>query len=47
MFFSGQARSASSLVPSAEGMRRSWYALYVLLGFAWYRLRLGERRQAN
>jgi uncharacterized SAM-binding protein YcdF (DUF218 family) len=47
MFFSGQARSASSLVPSAEGMRRSWYALYELLGFAWYRLRLGERRQAN
>ncbi|MFC5547713.1 YdcF family protein [Massilia aerilata] len=41
MFFGCQARSASSLVPSAEGMRRSWYALYELLGFAWYRLRLG------
>jgi hypothetical protein len=41
MFFSHQSRSASALVPSAEGMRRSWYALYELLGFAWYRLRLG------
>jgi uncharacterized SAM-binding protein YcdF (DUF218 family) len=41
MFFGEQARSAASLVPSAEGMRRSWYALYELLGYAWYRLRLG------
>jgi uncharacterized SAM-binding protein YcdF (DUF218 family) len=39
MFFSSQARSAASWVPSAEGMRRSWYAMYELLGFAWYRLR--------
>lgn len=41
MFFSRQARSSSALVPSAEGMRRSWYALYELLGYAWYCVRLG------
>lgn len=41
MFFSGQARSIHAWVPSAEGMRRSWYALYELLGSAWYRLRFG------
>jgi uncharacterized SAM-binding protein YcdF (DUF218 family) len=39
MFFSGQARTPGALVPSAEGMRRSWYAAYELLGIAWYRLR--------
>jgi uncharacterized SAM-binding protein YcdF (DUF218 family) len=47
MFFGHQARSASSLMPSAEGMRRSWYALYELLGFAWYRMRLGGRKGAS
>jgi hypothetical protein len=26
-------------MPSAEGMRRSWYAIYELLGIAWYRMR--------
>jgi hypothetical protein len=26
-------------LPSAEGMRRSWYATYELLGLAWYRIR--------
>jgi len=26
-------------LPSAEGMRRSWYAVYELLGNAWYRVR--------
>jgi uncharacterized SAM-binding protein YcdF (DUF218 family) len=41
MFFSGQARSIAAFVPSAEGMRRSWYALYELIGLAWYRVRLG------
>lgn len=39
MFFSHQALWAGSWVPSAEGMRRSWYGVYELLGLAWYRLR--------
>jgi uncharacterized SAM-binding protein YcdF (DUF218 family) len=39
LFFGGQARSPGAWVPSAEGMRRSWYAMYELLGIAWYRLR--------
>jgi len=41
MFFGDQARSSSAFVPSAEGMRRSWYALYELIGLAWYRVRVG------
>jgi uncharacterized SAM-binding protein YcdF (DUF218 family) len=43
MFFGDQARSAGAWVPSAEGMRRSWYAMYELLGIAWYRLRYADR----
>jgi uncharacterized SAM-binding protein YcdF (DUF218 family) len=39
LFFGTQARSTGAWVPSAEGMRRSWYAMYELLGIAWYRLR--------
>jgi uncharacterized SAM-binding protein YcdF (DUF218 family) len=39
MFFSEQSLSFEAWVPSAEGMRRSWYAVYELLGIAWYRLR--------
>lgn len=41
MFFGDQARSIDAWVPSAEGMRRSWYALYELVGLAWYRVRVG------
>jgi uncharacterized SAM-binding protein YcdF (DUF218 family) len=41
VFFSRQPQRLSAWVPSAEGMRRSWYALYELLGMAWYRLRFG------
>lgn len=41
MFFSGQARSIHAWVPSAEGLRRSWYASYELIGLVWYRLRAG------
>jgi uncharacterized SAM-binding protein YcdF (DUF218 family) len=42
MFFSNdRPHNASDLVPSAEGMRRSWYAIYELLGIAWYRMRFG------
>ena len=39
MFFSREPLSAHAFIPSAEGMRRSWYASYELLGIAWYRLR--------
>jgi len=39
MFFSDNPQWFTGLLPSAEGMRRSWYAAYELLGIAWYRLR--------
>jgi len=39
MFFSHESASLGSWLPSAEGMRRSWYAIYELLGMAWYGLR--------
>jgi len=39
IFFSRQSLSLSSWVPSAEGMRRSWYAIYELIGLAWYKIR--------
>lgn len=42
MFFSDQARGLRAWLPSAEGMRRSWYAVYELLGIGWYRLRFGQ-----
>jgi len=41
VFFSNQRQSLAAWVPSAEGMRRSWYAVYELLGIAWYRVRAG------
>ena len=41
IFFSHQRQPLGAWVPSAEGMRRSWYAIYELLGIAWYRLRSG------
>lgn len=39
MFFRDQALGAGAWLPSAEGMRRSWYAIYEWIGIAWYRLR--------
>jgi uncharacterized SAM-binding protein YcdF (DUF218 family) len=39
LFFSHAPLSASSFLPSAEGLRQSWYAMYELLGIAWYRVR--------
>jgi uncharacterized SAM-binding protein YcdF (DUF218 family) len=39
MFFSHLPQTPSAWMPSAEGMRRSWYAIYELLGIAWYRMR--------
>lgn len=42
LFFSHAPLTASSYLPSAEGLRQSWYAIYELLGIAWYRLRYHE-----
>lgn len=39
IFFSNQKTPLQAWVPSPEGMRRSWYAVYELIGNAWYRLR--------
>jgi uncharacterized SAM-binding protein YcdF (DUF218 family) len=41
MFFSGRPLGPGAWLPSAEGMRRSWYAIYEWLGLAWYQLRGG------
>jgi uncharacterized SAM-binding protein YcdF (DUF218 family) len=43
MFFSDQARSLGAWLPSAEGMRRSWYATYEWMGIVWYRLHQGRK----
>jgi uncharacterized SAM-binding protein YcdF (DUF218 family) len=39
LFFSHAPLAVGSYLPSAEGLRQSWYAVYELLGIAWYRLR--------
>ncbi|WP_036165765.1 YdcF family protein [Massilia sp. 9096] len=39
VFFSNQKVPLQAWVPSPEGMRRSWYAIYELIGNAWYELR--------
>ena len=39
MFFRITHPDAGSFVPSAEGLRRSHYALYEWIGIVWYRLR--------
>ena len=39
MFFRLQHHDLGSFVPSAEGLRRSYYAMYEWLGIVWYRLR--------
>lgn len=41
MFFSGRAQGPGAWIPSAEGTRRAWYAVYELLGLVWYRVRSG------
>jgi uncharacterized SAM-binding protein YcdF (DUF218 family) len=46
MFFGAQAASLDAWVPNAEGMRRSWYAVYEWLGIVWYRMR-GSGGQAK
>ena len=40
MFFSLERLSPLSFLPSAEGLRRSYYATYEWLGLLWYRLQL-------
>ena len=42
LFFSHAPLTVSAYLPSAEGLRQSWYAVYELLGIAWYRLRYHE-----
>ena len=42
LFFSHAPLTVGSYLPSAEGLRQSWYAIYELLGIAWYRLRYQE-----
>ena len=44
MFFGRQPLSIHAWVPSAEGMRRSWYATYEWVGLAWYRVRAAGGR---
>src|SRR5205085_430377 len=39
LFFSHVPLTPASFLPSAEGLRQSWYATYELVGIAWYRLR--------
>lgn len=39
LFFSHPPLGLSAFLPSAEGLRQSWYAVYELLGIAWYRWR--------
>lgn len=39
MFFSVKSPEMSAWVPSAEGLRRSWYAIYEWIGILWYELR--------
>jgi uncharacterized SAM-binding protein YcdF (DUF218 family) len=40
LFFSAQPLAWNAWIPTAEGMRRSWYAVYELLGLVWYRARM-------
>jgi uncharacterized SAM-binding protein YcdF (DUF218 family) len=45
-FFGKQPQSLASWTSSAEGMRRSWYAVYELIGLAWYKVRLSASASA-
>ncbi len=44
MFFGRQPLSVQAWIPSAEGMRRSWYATYEWVGLVWYRVRAAGGR---
>lgn len=39
VFFGGATRSLKTLLPSAENLRRSYYALYEWIGMVWYAAR--------
>jgi uncharacterized SAM-binding protein YcdF (DUF218 family) len=39
MFFTNTTLSLTSLMPSAEALRESWYAIYELVGIGWYWVR--------
>ena len=39
MFFRLTSHDFNAFVPSAEGLRQSYYALYEWIGIVWYRLR--------
>jgi len=41
LFLAAKPLSASDLVPTIEGLRRSTYALYEWIGLAWYAVRYG------
>ncbi|MEO7760690.1 MAG: YdcF family protein [Casimicrobiaceae bacterium] len=41
MFFGFGALGVHDFVPTVEGLRRSYYALYEWIGLAWYRIRFG------
>jgi uncharacterized SAM-binding protein YcdF (DUF218 family) len=43
LFFSAQPLAWNAWIPTAEGMRRSWYAVYELLGLVWYRARMPDK----
>lgn len=43
MFFGEQARGPGAWLPSAEGLRRTWFASHEWLGLAWYRVRAGRQ----
>ena len=47
VFFGRQRQSFSSWLPSAEGMRRTWYAVYEWIGIGWYRLRSAGAARAG
>lgn len=46
MFFRGQAVGPGAWIPGAEGIRRSWYAVYELIGIVWYDMRASARQPA-
>jgi uncharacterized SAM-binding protein YcdF (DUF218 family) len=47
VFFSAEPFALPQLLPSAEHLRRSYYALYEWIGLAWYSLRLSDDAPAT
>lgn len=46
MFFSVKSPEIGAWIPSAEGIRRSWYAIYEWIGIVWYDLRPVDKNAA-